>query len=153
MPLIVKVNEDGNYTFAIDHVNGLFNNGAQPIYVKDNVLNTVTNLTTGNYTFASTAGTFTNRFEIVYDAQLSTPTSAFNESGIVVYKNNGDIVVNSGSAMMKNVKIYDMRGRLLVDKSNVNASEVRLNVGTANQVVLVKTTLSEGQIITKKVVN
>jgi hypothetical protein len=153
MPLIFKVNIDGNYTLAIDHVDGLFSNGAQPIYIHDKVLNTVTNLSTGNYTFATTAGTFNNRFEIVYQPTLSNPTTAFNENSVVVYKNNGDIVVNTGNVLMKAVQIYDMRGRLLLDKTNINAAEVSLNIGAANQVVLVKNTLDEGQVVTKKVIN
>ena len=153
VPLTFTVNLDGNYTIAIDHVNGFFSNGAQTIYVRDNVLNTVTNLTTGNYTFATTAGTFNNRFDIVYQAALSTPTTEFNENSVVVYKNNSDIVVNTGMALLKTVQIYDMRGSLLLDKTNINASEVRLNIGATNQVVLVKATLDEGQVVTKKVIN
>jgi hypothetical protein len=153
VPLTFRVNIDGNYTIAIDHVNGFFSNGAQPIYVRDNVLNTVTNLTAGNYTFASTASTFNSRFDIVYQPLLNNPTTAFNENSVVVYKNNGDIVVNTGNVLMKAVQIYDMRGRLLLDKTNINAAEVRLNIGAANQVVLVKTTLDEGQVVTKKVIN
>ena len=153
MPLTFTVNIDGNYTFAIDHVDGLFTNGAQTIYVRDNVLNTVTNLTTGNYTFATIAGTFNNRFDIVYQPLLSTTPNVFNENSVVVYKNNGDIVVNTGTAIMKSVRVYDIRGSLLLDKTNVNAAEIRLNIGTANQVVLVKTTLEEGQVVTKKVIN
>ena len=153
VPLTFTVNLDGNYKIAIDHVNGFFSNGAQTIYVRDNVLNTVTNLTTGNYTFATTAGTFNNRFDIVYQAALSTPTTEFNENSVVVYKNNSDIVVNTGMALLKTVQIYDMRGSLLLDKTNINASEVRLNIGATNQVVLVKATLDEGQVVTKKVIN
>lgn len=153
MPLVFKTNVDGNYTFAIDHVDGLFTAGAQPIYLRDTVLNTVTNLNTGNYTFATTAGTVDNRFEIIYQNVLATPTNTLNENALVVYKNSGDIVVNSGNVIMSNVKIFDMRGRLLLDKNNINGTEVRLNIGATNQVVLVKTTLAEGQVITKKVIN
>ena len=76
-----------------------------------------------------------------------------NENGLVVYRNNGDIIVNSGNTIMANIKIFDMRGRLLLDKNNVNATEVRLNIGETRQVVLVKTILVEGEIITKKVIN
>ena len=153
MPLIFKTNIDGNYTFAIDHVDGLFTAGAQPIYLRDNLLNTVTNLNSGNYTFATTAGTINNRFEIVYQNVLATPSNTLDENALVVYKNNGDIVVNSGNVTITNVKIFDMRGRLLLDKNNSNGTELRLNIGDTKQVVLVKTTLAEGQVVTKKVIN
>ena len=153
MPLIYTVNTDGNYTIAIDHVDGFFTSVPQNIYVRDNVLNTHTNLSATPYTFASTAGTFTNRFDILYQSLLNNTPNTFTENGIVVYKNNGDVVVNSGLAIIKSVQIYDLRGRLLIDKLNINAAEVRFNAGATNQIILVKTTLEDGQIVTKKVVN
>jgi hypothetical protein len=54
---------------------------------------------------------------------------------------------------MKEVTVYDIRGRLLVAKTNINAAETRINVGTTNQVLLVQVTTTEGLKATKKVVN
>jgi hypothetical protein len=113
----------------------------------------LTNLNTNNYTFAATAGTDTNRFEIVYQTALSNPTTVFNENSVVVYTNNADFVVNAGSATISNVKVYDLQGRLLLNKSNINSSELRLNIGAANQMVIIKTTLVEGQIFSTKAFN
>ena len=152
IPLTFKTSTDGTYKIAIDHAEGMFS-GAQNVYLKDVLTNTYTDLSSGSYSFATAAGTVNNRFEIVFQRPLKNDTAIVDEASLVVYKNNGDIVVSSGNAIIKNVKIYDMRGRLLLDKSNTNTTEVRMTLVGASQVVLVKTTLEEGQVITKKVIN
>ena len=152
IPLTFKTSTDGTYKIAIDHAEGMFS-GAQNVYLKDVLTNTYTDLSSGSYSFATAAGTVNNRFEIVFQRPLNNDTAIVDDASLVVYKNNGDIVVSSGNAIIKNVKIYDMRGRLLLDKSNTNTTEVRMTLVGASQVVLVKTTLEEGQVITKKVIN
>jgi hypothetical protein len=54
---------------------------------------------------------------------------------------------------MSNVKIYDIRGRLLASKNNINASQVKLYAGTTNQVLIVKITSATNVVVTKKVIN
>uniref|UniRef100_UPI0026116EB9 T9SS sorting signal type C domain-containing protein n=1 Tax=Flavobacterium sp. TaxID=239 RepID=UPI0026116EB9 len=152
VPLNYKVTTAGNYTFAIDHVQGLFTGGAQAIFIKDNQDGSYHNLTTP-YTFASAAGTFANRFELVYQTALATNDNSFTANNINVIKQQNDVVVNTGSAMMKEVTIYDIRGRVLVAKKGINASETRINVGTTNQVLVVQVTTVDGVKASKKVVN
>jgi len=96
---------------------------------------------------------FNNRFEVVYENLLSVTPPVFTASNVVVYKQRQDVVVNSGSAIMAKVQIYDIRGRLLVEKDNINASEVKLNAGLTNQVLIVKITSDQGATVTKKAVN
>jgi hypothetical protein len=152
VPLNYNVTTDGTYTFTIDHVDGLFTAGAQEVYIKDNLDGSYHNITTTPYSFASAAGTFSNRFELVYQNLLSSNAASFTANSIVVYHQQNDVVINTGSATMSNVKVYDIRGRLLVEKRDVNASETRINVGTTNQVLLVQVTTTEGLKATKKVV-
>lgn len=151
VPLKYKVTTAGNYTFAIDHVEGLFTGGAQAIFIKDNQDGSYHNLTTP-YTFASAAGTFANRFELVYQTALATNDNSFTANNINVIKQQSDVVVNTGNTMMKEVTIYDIRGRVLVAKKGINASETRINVGTTNQVLVVQVTTVDGVKVGKKVV-
>jgi len=153
VPLNYRVTTAGNYTFTIDHVDGLFAGGAQAIYIKDNLNGSYNNLNTAPYTFATTAGTFANRFELVYQNVLATPQHAFTDSDVIVYHQNNDWVVNSGNSTMKTIKVFDIRGRLLTEKTDINASEARLNVGSANQVLIFQITSTEGEVVIKKVVN
>ena len=153
IPLILKVTTDGNYNIAIDHLDGLFNTTAQAVYLHDLYNNTYSNLKLGSYNFATIAGTFNNRFEITFNTTLSTPINAINQNSLIVFKKNGEIVVHSNDVAIKSIKIYDLQGRLLFDKSDINETEFKLNVGSENQIVLVKTTLINGQISAKKLVN
>lgn len=152
VPLFYKVTTAGNYTITIDQVDGLFVGGAQNIFIKDNLTNTYNNLNTSPYTFASDAGSFNNRFELVYrDASLATNT--FTNNQVVVYKNNDDIVINTGNIQMAKVKIFDVRGRLLAEKQNINATETRMKAGLANEVLLIQITSQDGTTVTKKLIN
>jgi hypothetical protein len=152
VPLRLKASTAGNYTIAIDHVDGLFADG-QEVFLKDNVTNTVHNLTNGVYNFVASPGTSNTRFEIVYQSTLATENPVLNENTVVIYKQNQDLVVNTGSIEMKNVKVYDIQGRLLVEQKDVNASTTKLSVGTTNQVLIVKVTSKDNAVVTKKVIN
>ena len=142
-----------NYTITLSNFDGLFSSN-QSVYIKDNMTNTIHDLKSGPYSFASEVGTFNTRFEIVYqNNSLSTQTPSFNEKSIVVYKQNQEVVVNSGLAQMSNVSIYDIRGRLLGAKDKINASEVKLFTGTTKQVLIVKITSDTNEIVAKKIIN
>ncbi len=152
VPLRFKTTAAGNYTIAIDHMIGLFN-GSQDVFIKDNLDNTTHNLTTSAYDFVSEAGTFDNRFEIVYDSLLAVNQPVFNESDVVVYKQNQQLIIDSGKGIMSKVEVYDIRGRLLIRKNNIDASEIRLNVTAVNQVLIVRITDTQNNMVTKKIVN
>ena len=149
VPLGFKTNAAGNFSIGIDHVDGLFSNG-QTIYLKDNLTNTAHNLSSGDYSFASDAGTYNSRFEIVYQSALVLPT--FTANNVIVYSQNGEITINSGTMPMNQVRIFDVRGRLLAEKNHINATETKLTVGAQNQVLLVKIGTTEGSEVTKKII-
>ena len=144
----------GNYTLSIDHVDGLFL-GEQNIYLRDNLLNVTHNLKANAYSFTSNQGNFSDRFGIVYNnAALTISTPTFDVNSVVVYKNDDKILgINAGKVIINNVKIYDVRGRLIGEESNINASTVVLNnLKTYHEVLLVKITSVDNQVVTKKVV-
>ena len=153
IPLGLQATEAAQFTISLADFDGLFLN--QNIFLKDNVLNTFQNLKNGSYTFNATQGEFASRFEVVFDSSLlSTNTNVFNDASVIVIKNNNGISIETGNNTIDKVAIYDIRGRLLVTKTNINASTVTLNnVATANQVLIVKITNTDNQTVTKKVVN
>ena len=140
------------YTISIDHVDGLFLNG-QVVYLKDNVTNTTQNLSENPYTFATEAGTFNGRFEIVYQNPLHTAAPAWSGDTVVVYKHNQDVVIHSGTTTMKEIRIYDTRGRLLVEKKNIGVAEIKINIGTTQELLIVKITSDANETITKKLIH
>jgi hypothetical protein len=151
IPLGFKSTVDGIQTISLAQFDGLFEN--QGIYLEDKLLNVVQDLKQANYTFASVAGTFENRFVLRFtNMTLANPT--FDEGSIVVYKNTDGIHINTGLVTMKNVEIYDVTGRLLASQTAINSAQTLFtNVTDANQILLVKITSQEGVTVTKKILN
>ena len=153
VPLSFKASNSGNYTIAIDHVDGLFS-GDQNIILRDNDNGTETDLKAGAYTFAAAAGATNTRFSLKYQKTLGTIAPVFDENSVVVFKNNGELFIKSNGNAIDNVKIYDIRGRLLVEKTKVNANETSFESSKfANQVLIVQITSNDKKVVKKKVVN
>ncbi|HEX9979608.1 MAG TPA: T9SS sorting signal type C domain-containing protein [Flavobacterium sp.] len=150
--LNLKVTNAGTYSISIDHTDGLFLNG-QNIFLKDNLAGGLHNLNQSGYTFTSDAGTFGDRFEIVYLNSLSGGDHESDANAVVVYKQGDHLVVRSQNITIDDVKVFDIRGRLLTALQDVNASEARIPTQQANEVLIVKITLSDGTSVTKKAVN
>jgi hypothetical protein len=135
-------------------VDGLFL-GEQNVYLKDNLLNVTHDIKASAYTFTSDQGTFNNRFEVVYiNSTLNISTPTFDANSVIVYKDDNKVLnINAGKVVMKNVKIYDVRGRLVYEKSNINTTTTALKDLKAEQeVLLVKITSDDNKVVTKKVV-
>ena len=148
-----KTAKAGDYTIAIDRVVGLFS-GSQDIYLLDSKTGTETNLKTSSYTFAATAAVDNGRFSLKFQKTLSLDAQLFNDNSVIVYKNNGAIYVNSGAKMMNNIKVFDIQGRLIAEQKSVkgNTSSIQ-NLSARNQVLIVKVTTDDNQVISKKVEN
>ncbi|MXN91638.1 T9SS sorting signal type C domain-containing protein [Flavobacterium sp. Sd200] len=144
--------QSGQYTISLDNVEGVFAEG-QEIFIKDNVANTVNNITHTGYTFTTEAGTFNDRFEVVYAARtLNANTPHLDANSVIVYKNGNQIDINTGIAEMTDVNVYDIRGRKLYNKDNVNASEVSITgLQVSTEVLIVEINTNKGKV-SKKII-
>ncbi|HQZ24916.1 MAG TPA: choice-of-anchor D domain-containing protein [Flavobacterium sp.] len=148
-----KTNSAGDYTIAIDHSEGIFASG-QDIYLVDNTNGTETNLRTSSYNFTAAAGTDNTRFSLKYQKTLKVDAPVFDDNSISVYNNNGALYVNSKSAAISNIKVFDVQGRLLAEQKNVKSTTSTINNLRANhQVLIVKITSEDNKEITKKLLN
>ena len=152
VPLSFKTDVAGTYSIDFNGTDGVLD--TQDVYLEDLLLGQSVAIKTTPYTFTSAAGTFSDRFRIVYmNSALGTDEPVFNANQVVIYKNEiNDFVINSGNVIMSNIKVYDVRGRLLQEYKNVNDSETTINVGSVNQVLLVQITSEDGVMVTKKVI-
>jgi hypothetical protein len=144
----------GTYQITLHRKDGVFE-GDQEIYIKDNVLGITHKISDGLYSFATEAGTFNDRFEVVYNAlgeTMETDTQVFNENSVVVYKNGSAIEINSGTTDITTVEVYDMRGRLLYSQKAVNDSKVSINNLQSQQQVLIVNIVTEKGAVSKKIV-
>jgi 6,7-dimethyl-8-ribityllumazine synthase len=151
VPIAFKATTAGEYSIAIDHVDGLFTAG-QAIYIKDNLTVTQHLLNDGPYQFTTDAGEFTSRFEIVYEAALGTVNPTLDNT-VRIIKNNGAFTINSGNATINNVQVFDIRGRLLTQLNDEDATQTSFTVNGTNQVLIVKIKSVDGQLVTRKVMN
>ncbi len=142
----------GTYTIATDHVDGLFA-GNQDIFLRDNSTGILHDLKSSAYTFATEAGSFNSRFDIVYLNPLSVSNPNFDSNSVILYKKENIVVINSGNVTLDFVEVYDIRGRLLATAKKINSNEVSINIGETNQVLIVNITSIDGIKVTKKTIN
>ncbi len=152
VPMHFVADTAGNYTLSLSKTDGVFAD-SQSVFLKDNTLNTLTDLKTGAYNFTSEAGAFASRFEVVYQASpLANPT--FEANKVVIFKENNLFNINSGNSDMAKVQVFDIRGSLIYTKDGINANATTLNgMKAAQGVLMVRITSKEGAVVTRKVVN
>ena len=153
VPLAFKTNLAGDYTIAIDHVDGLFS-GNQDVFLKDNNTGTETNLKAGAYTFIAAAGVDNARFSLKYQKTLGVNNAVFNDDSVTIHKNKGTLYVNSGAMAINNIKVFDIQGRLIVEQKNVKSNTATIkDLKATQQVLIVKITSQDNKVVSKKVVN
>lgn len=140
------------YTISINHLDGIFLTN-QTIFLRDNLLGILHNIKVGAYTFTSQAGVYNSRFELVYQNVLNANQFSFNSDQVVIYKQNSNLIINSGQTVMENVKVYDVLGRLLTENTAIDSSSTQIKLNEANQVLIVKITSDKKEVVTKKVIH
>jgi hypothetical protein len=137
----------GEFKIEIDSPSSFFDN--QDIFVKDNLLNTYHNLKVSPYVFTEPNGVNTSRFKIVYQSPLSNNTLELET--IKIYK-NAQVIYANAKENIKSVKIFDLTGRVLVEKNNINEAKFSYNTEHfALGVLIIQVITENGKVSTKKV--
>jgi len=152
VPVGYKTAAAGNLTISLDHFDGVFTDG-QNIYIKDNTTGNMHDLRSGNYTFSTEIGRFDDRFEIVYTTEaLGTETPQLNANSVIIFKEGSSININTGTAQMTDVTVYDVRGRVLFTKSGINATTtVVAGLQAAQEVLIIEVNTVKGKVSKKLV--
>ena len=151
VPLGMAHSQEGNYTISVWKKQGIFE-GQQQIYLKDKTLGTVTDISEGSYSFQSTSGEFTNRFEIVYEPQTTLGTTGATKGDIIVYRDGNDFVIKSSRVNIQGVELYEVSGKLTRGLHG-NAKELRFPTSKlANGVYILKIRLENGSVVTRKII-
>jgi len=150
IPIGINAPTQGNYSFAIAALDGLFEN--QNIYLKDSMLNILHDLKAAPYHFATAAGVSKDRFKIVYiDNALANPTHPVNENSILVITNT-EVTVNSSNLEMASIEVYNLLGQKLDQFDNINSTRAVLSgLQKNNTTLLLKIKLQSGQTVTRKI--
>jgi len=153
VPLGVVIPENGNYSIAINTLDGLFQDTNQAIFIEDTYTNIIHNLRVNPYSFNINTGTYNDRFILRYtDNALSIED--YELSGLeIIAPSNSYIKVKSGNNNISTVIVYDLLGRVLINKTEINASEIRINNPNFSEgTYMVKAILSSGIQKIQKVV-
>jgi hypothetical protein len=150
LPLVTHQFNAGLSTIRLSNTEGIFTSG-QNIYLKDNLLNTTTNLSSTSYTFDGNAGETSGRFEIVYLPSSTLGIINSTKADLVLYRNGDQFVIKSPKDLQK-IEVYDASGRL-IDQLKAMGKELIIPAETWLQgLYILKINFLDGSVVTKKVI-
>jgi len=118
VPLIIQVPSAGQYSFNATQVAGFDN---QKAYLQDQISGTIQDLSVNpNYTFTTTSGTTTDRFNLLFGEAVATSVINATKNKFNVYQNNGNIIVNAGNNNTGVIRIYDINGKEMFNQNIIN---------------------------------
>lgn len=143
---------NSNFSISIDSKEGVFD--TQNIYLQDNLLNIVHDLKQAPYNFASTYGTFDDRFVLRYEnSVLSNNTFVNEENQVIISAKDTKINIVSNTQKIKQIEVFDVLGRRLFNNDLVNEKTfTTTSILAKNQTLIVKIKLENGEIITRKII-
>ncbi|MBT8303826.1 MAG: T9SS type A sorting domain-containing protein, partial [Bacteroidia bacterium] len=110
----------GNYTYSLKSTEITNIPESQPLFIRDNLTGNTYDLRSAQqYDFTSVAGSFTDRFQVIFeDPTLSTPDLQLNN--ILVFVNNDKLFVKGVEDQVKALSITNMLGQNVKRYNNVS---------------------------------
>ena len=143
----------GELTISLYKTEGALSNVT--VYLKDLELQTIHNLNESDYSFTTTNGNFSNRFEILYQTEaLSVGESEISTNDLTIIElQDGSVKFSvNQNVTIDTIEIIDLLGRTLYNlKGNTSTEVFRLN-NLSQSVYIAKVNLSNGQTITKRAI-
>ena len=136
---------------SIAAVDGLFD-GQQDIYIEDKELNIIHDLRQSPYSFYAQSGIHNERFVLRYtDGRLSNDDNQFNDNDLFVLSND-NIQIISNSEAIQEVEIFDVLGRKLISKKNVDSNSIIIDeMVKSNNALIINVVLNNNVKISRKV--
>lgn len=151
VPLGFKSDVASSFSISLSNFDGLFESD-QPVVLKDNLTGIQLDLKTAAYIFSSDSGIFNDRFELRFGSTLSNSDVVSTENYININAKN-DVINIAANRTIEQIQVYDLSGRMLFEKKNLNSNTFAINnVNVAQQVLLVKITTNENEMVTKKII-
>lgn len=124
----------GDYTISAERMD-------QPVLLKDNLMNITYDLSNGDYSFSSEAGTFDNRFMLLINGGATGIADIAKEAGVnIMPSTNG---INLTGVDGKTVNVYSLSGALFATRTengflNLSKGVYLVEVGKMKAKVMVK---------------
>lgn len=137
--------------FQLVEREGVFNNGSVNVYLHDKVLNTYHNLSNGSFSFTTSDINVENRFELVYQTGvLSSGDTTLPQSTVTLI----DTTFNfDASAVVNNIQIHDMAGRLVEDYKSIKSSTFTSSFNHAEGVYIANIYYDNGFVDSVKLIH
>ncbi|MFI0431285.1 hypothetical protein [Mariniflexile sp. HMF6888] len=90
---------------------------------------------------------FTSAFNTLSIEDFDSETSVF-----IRYNSNNEIQFKTNKSLFQNIKIYDITGKLLLSKENINRPEFIIKSDFSNQLIIVKSSLNNNEVFTTKLI-
>lgn len=151
IPLGFKVPSNGIYTIAIGALDGIFENTNQNIYLEDKELNIIYNLREAQYSFIANEGTNSNRFNLIF--KNVTNNDPIDTENTVWVSTENSLTIHSNIQNIKSVRVFDLLGRILTNKENINGKTITLDKVIKNNTGLIlEIVLENNQTLFKKTI-
>ncbi|GEQ85525.1 hypothetical protein ULMS_10330 [Patiriisocius marinistellae] len=149
---LIENRDDQSYTISLSSIEGI-NIEGETVLLTDNELGITTNLSINEYTFQADAGTYDNRFTVHFQQETLGLTNT-NAENIKLYPNptNGIITISSQNAIINKIKIFDPRGREIVNIKKVSNNTYKINLATLDTAVYYAIIETDKGTITKKII-
>jgi hypothetical protein len=152
IPLGFKITVSGEYTISLNSFDGLFQ-GGQSIYLEDTFTNTIHDLKEGVYTFMAENGVHNSRFVLRFTNGTLGLETTLNQNAVTVITNDRSININSGDIIMDSVIVFDIQGRKIIEKNQIDSSAIMIDTLTnTNQVLIIQIKDKNNNSVSKKVV-
>jgi hypothetical protein len=138
---------------AIDIKEGALAADDRGIFLEDKLLGIIHDLKQAPYIFSTGVGTFNDRFILRYtSSELGGDDFNHLENLVAVAASDAQISVKSYNEPISSILVYDILGRQVFSKANVDANEFSIQNITGKQALIVKITLKNGAVVSKKIV-
>jgi hypothetical protein len=151
IPLGYNSNILGDLTISLHEAEGALSNVT--VYLKDNLLNTIHELSNSDYTFTTVTGNFADRFEILYQSDaLSIGENEISSNALsIIELQDGRVKFTvSDNLTINTIEIIDLLGRTLYNLKGNNSTEIFELHNLSQTAYIAKVNLSNGQTIIKR---
>ncbi|WMI69915.1 T9SS sorting signal type C domain-containing protein [Mangrovimonas sp. YM274] len=153
IPLGMYLPADDIFSIAINSLDGLFVDEGKGIYLEDTYLNTIHDLKQSPYSFSGNLGLVNDRFILRFTGNTLT-NAEFNLGTIMISAPEGEYIkISSGKDVVSSVTVYDILGRVIITRTDINKQQLTLNkTNKTSGVYFVKAVLANGIEKTQKVI-
>jgi hypothetical protein len=150
VPIGYKTEVEGTFNINIDEMDGLLAN--QSVFIEDKTTNQIYDLKKEGYSFFTQKGVFNDRFVLRY-TNKNLSTNDFNPNGnqVLISCKNQQIKISSLNQIIEKVSVYDLLGRKIYQKKNIETAETTIyDLALSPQVLIIKMQLQSGKSIAEK---